>query len=299
MKRAQKNLNDLAAFLVVARERSFTRAAARLGVSQSALSHIVRGLETRTGVRLLTRTTRSVSPTEAGERLVQNLGPLVDGIETELASLGEFRDRPVGSVRITATEYAANTVLWPKLRAVLREYPEIKVEISTDYRLTDLAAERFDLGVRFGSEVAKGMIAVRIGPDIRMTIVGAPSYLDVHPAPKTPQDLTRHGCINLRLPTYGSLLSWELRKGRRELRVRVEGQVTFNGTYHVLAAALDGFGLAYVPEDLAKPHVQAGRLAWVLEDWFPTFPGHHLYYPSRRQSSKALGVLIEALRYRV
>lgn len=299
MKRTQENLNDLAAFLVVARERSFTRAAARLGVSQSALSHTIRGLETRTGVRLLTRTTRSVSPTEAGERLVQNVGPLVDGIETEITSLGELRDRPVGTVRITATDYAANTVLWPKLRVLLREYPEIKVEINTDYRLTDIVAERFDIGVRFGSEVAKGMIAVRIGPDIRMTIVGAPSYLEKHPAPKTAQDLTRHNCINLRLPTYGGLLGWELRKGRRELRVRVEGQVTFNGTYHLLAAALDGFGLAYIPEELAKPHVRAGRLAWVLEDWFPTFPGHHLYYPSRRQSSKALGVVIEALRYQV
>jgi DNA-binding transcriptional LysR family regulator len=250
------------------------------------------------GIRLLTRTTRSVSPTQAGERLVQNLGPLIDGIETELASLGELRDKPVGTVRITATDYAANTVLWPRLAPLLRGYPEINVEISTDYRLTDIAAERFDAGVRLGSEVAKGMIAVRIAADMRMTIVGAPAYLKAHAAPKNPQDLLQHRCINLRLPTYGGLLAWDLQKGRRQLHVRVDGQITFNGTYQILAAALDGFGLGYVPEDLAQPHVKAGRLAWVLEDWFPTFPGFHLYYASRRQSSRALGVVIDALRYR-
>jgi DNA-binding transcriptional LysR family regulator len=298
MKRAQQNLNDLAALLLVARERSFTRAAAQLGVSQSALSHTIRGLEARMGVRLLTRSTRSVSPTEAGERLVQNLGPLMDGIETELMSLHELRDRPVGNVRITATDYAANSLLWPKLAPILRNYPEIRIEINTDYRLTDIVAERYDIGVRLGSEVAKGMIAVRIAPDMRMAIVGAPSYLDSRRVPKIPQDLMEHNCINLRLPTYGGLLAWELRKGRKELQVRVEGQVTFNGTYQVLAAALDGFGLAYIPEDLARPHVEAGGLVWVLEDWFPTFPGHHVYYPSRRQSSKALRVVIDALRHR-
>jgi DNA-binding transcriptional LysR family regulator len=298
MKREQYNLNDLLAFLVVARERSFTRAAAQLGVSQSALSHTVRGLESRMGLRLLTRTTRSVSPTEAGERILQNLGPLVEGIENELASLGELRDKPAGTVRITSTDYAANTLLWPKLAPVLRMYPEIRIEVSTDYRLTDIVAERFDVGVRLGSEVAKGMIAVRIAPDMRMTIVGAPSYLKNRPAPKVPQDLVHHSCINLRLPTYGGLLAWELHKGRRQLQVRVEGQVTFNSTYQIFSAALDGFGLAYLPEDLAKPHVQAGKLRWVLEDWFPTFPGYHVYYPSRRQSSKALGVVIDALRHR-
>lgn len=298
MKRTQQNLNDIQAFLIVARERSFTRAAAQLGVSQSALSHTMRGLEARMGVRLLTRTTRSVSPTDAGERLIQNVGPHMDGIEAELVSLGELRDRPIGTVRITATDYSANAVLWPRLAPVLRDYPEIKLEICTDYRLTDIAAERFDIGVRLGSEVAKGMIAVRIGPDLRMTIVASPSYLESHPAPRSPQDLPQHRCINLRLPTYGGLLPWELKKGRKELQARVEGQVTFNGTYQILAAALDGFGLAYIPEDLAAPHVTAGRLAWVLEDWFPTFPGFHLYYPSRRQSSKALGVVIDALRYR-
>lgn len=201
-------------------------------------------------------------------------------------------------MRITPTDYAANTVLWPKLAPVLHAFPEIKVEISTDYRLTDIVADRFDIGVRLGSEVAKGMIAVRIAPDMRMTVVGAPSYLKNHPAPKTPQDLTRHDCINLRLPTYGGLLAWELQKGRRELRVRVEGQATFSGTYQILAAALDGLGLAYIPEDVAKPYVEARRLEWVLEDWWPTFPGFHVYYPSRRQTSRALGVVVDALRYR-
>jgi DNA-binding transcriptional LysR family regulator len=298
MKRTQQNLNDLQAFLVVARERSFTRAAGQLGVSQSALSHTVRGLESRMGVRLLTRTTRSVSPTDEGQRLIHGVGPLMDGIEAELVSMGDLRDKPAGTVRITATDYSANTVLWPKLAPVLRDFPEIKVEINTDYRLTDIAAERFDIGVRLGSEVARGMIAVRIAPDMRMTIVGAASYLKKNAAPRSPQDLPHHRCINLRLATYGGMLPWELQRGRKQLRVRVEGQVSFNGTYQLLAAALDGFGLAYVPEDLAAPHVKAGRLAWVLEDWFPTFPGFHLYYPSRRQSSKALGVVIDALRYR-
>lgn len=299
MERTHQNLKDLLAFLAVARERSFTRAAAQLGVSQSALSHTIRGLESRMGVRLLTRTTRSVSPTETGERLVQNLGPLVEGMETELASVGELRDKPAGTVRITATDYAANTVLWPRLTPVLREFPDIKVEINTDYRLTDIAAERFDIGVRLGSEVARGMIAVRLTPDMRMSIVGSPSYLRKRATPQTPHELTLHDCINLRLPTYGGLLPWELHKGRKQIQVRVEGQLTFNGTYQILAATLDGFGLGYIPEDLAKPHVEAGRLKWVLEDWFPTFPGYHVYYPSRRQSSKALAVVIDALRHRV
>ena len=298
MERTHQNLKDLLAFLAVARERSFTRAAAQLGVSQSALSHTIRGLESRMGVRLLTRTTRSVSPTETGERLVQNLGPLVEGMETELASVGELRDKPAGTVRITATDYAANTVLWPRLTPVLREFPDIKVEINTDYRLTDIAAERFDIGVRLGSEVARGMIAVRLTPDMRMSIVGSPSYLRKRATPQTPHELTLHDCINLRLPTYGGLLPWELHKGRKQIQVRVEGQLTFNGTYQILAATLDGFGLGYIPEDLAKPHVEAGRLKWVLEDWFPTFPGYHVYYPSRRQSSKALAVVIDALRHR-
>lgn len=298
MERAHQNLKDLLAFLAVARERSFTRAAAQLGVSQSALSHTIRGLESRMGVRLLTRTTRSVSPTETGERLVQNLGPLVEGMETELALLGELHDTPAGTVRITATDYAANTVLWPKLAPLLRQFPGIKVEINTDYRLTDIVAERYDLGVRLGSEVARGMIAVRIASDMRMSIVGSPSYLKTCAAPKAPQELTQHNCINLRLPTYGGLLPWEIHKGRKQIQLRVEGQLTFNGTYQILAATLDGFGLAYLPEDLAKPHVEAGRLTWVLEDWFPTFPGYHVYYPSRRQSSKALAVVMDALRHR-
>ena len=298
MERTHQNLKDLLAFLAVARERSFTRAAAQLGVSQSALSHTIRALESRMRVRLLTRTTRSVSPTETGERLVQILGPLVEGMETELALLGELHDTPAGTVRITATDYAANTVLWPKLAPLLRQFPGIKVEINTDYRLTDIVAERFDLGVRLGSEVARGMIAVRIASDMRMSITGSPSYLKKHATPKTPQELMHHDCINLRLPTYGGLLPWELHKGRKQIQVRVEGQLTFNGTYQILAATLDGFGLGYIPEDLAKPHVEGGRLKWVLEDWFPTFPGYHVYYPSRRQLSKALAVVMDALRHR-
>lgn len=298
MERTHQNLKDLVAFLAVARERSFTRAAAQLGVSQSALSHTIRALESRMRVRLLTRTTRSVSPTETGERLVQILGPLVEGMETELALLGELHDTPAGTVRITATDYAANTVLWPKLAPLLRQFPGIKVEINTDYRLTDIVAERFDLGVRLGSEVARGMIAVRIASDMRMSITGSPSYLKKHATPKTPQELMHHDCINLRLPTYGGLLPWELHKGRKQIQVRVEGQLTFNGTYQILAATLDGFGLGYIPEDLAKPHVEGGRLKWVLEDWFPTFPGYHVYYPSRRQLSKALAVVMDALRHR-
>lgn len=229
---------------------------------------------------------------------MRNVGPLVDGIESEIAALGDLRDKPAGMVRITATDYAANTLLWPKLAPVLARYPDIKVEVHTDYRLTDIAAERYDIGVRLGSEVAKGMIAVRMAPDMRMTIVGAPSYLRDRPVPRNPQDLLRHNCINLRLPTYGRLLAWELHRGRRELQVRVEGQLTFGGTYQILAAALDGFGLAYVPEDVAKAHVEAGRLRWVLQEWFPTFPGNHLYYASRRQPLKALEVVIDALRYR-
>ena len=298
MERTHQNLKDLVAFLAVARERSFTRAAAQLGVSQSALSHTIRALESRMRVRLLTRTTRSVSPTETGERLVQILGPLVEEMELELALLGELHDTPAGTVRITATDYAANTVLWPKLAPLLRQFPGIKVEINTDYRLTDIVAERFDLGVRLGSEVARGMIAVRIASDMRMSITGSPSYLKKHATPKTPQELMHHDCINLRLPTYGGLLPWELHKGRKQIQVRVEGQLTFNGTYQILAATLDGFGLGYIPEDLAKPHVEGGRLKWVLEDWFPTFPGYHVYYPSHRQLSKALAVVMDALRHR-
>ena len=293
------NLDDLLAFLAVGRERSFTKAAAKLGVSQSALSHTIRELEARLGVRLLTRTTRSVAPTEAGERLLHTLGPRLDEIDAELAALSELRDKPAGTIRITATEYAVDTILWPKLAKFLRLYPDIKVEIFIDYGLTDIVAQRFDAGVRAGEQVAKDMIAVRIGPDMRMAVVGAPSYFKNRPEPKKPQDLIGHNCINLRLPTHGGLYAWEFEKGARELKVRVEGQLVFNGTFQMLNAALAGFGLAYVPEDLAQPHLAKGRLKRVLEDWCPPYAGYHLYYPSRRQSSAAFSLLVDALRYRV
>ena len=294
----RETFNDLLAFLAVANERSFTRAAAKLGVSQSALSHTIRGLEERLGLRLLTRTTRSVSPTEAGERLLHTLGPRFEEIDAELEALRELREKPTGTIRITATDYAADTIVWPKLGKLLREYPDIRVEIIIDYGLTDIVAQRFDAGVRSGEQVAKDMIAVRIGPDMRMAVVGAPSYFARQSPPKRPQDLIGHNCINLRLPTHGGLYAWEFEKGGRELKVRVEGQLVFNGTFQMLNAALAGFGLAYVPEDLAQPHLAKGRLNRVLEDWCPPFSGYHLYYPSRRQSSPAFALLVDALRYR-
>jgi DNA-binding transcriptional LysR family regulator len=294
----RQDINDLLAFLAVARERSFTRAAAKLGVSQSALSHTITGLETRLGLRLLTRTTRSVSPTEAGDRLLVSVGHRFEEIEAELEALGELREKPAGTIRITATDYAAETILLPKLAKLLREYPDIKIEITVDYGLTDIVAQRYDAGVRLGEQVAKDMIAVRIGPDMRMAVVGAPSYFAKRSAPKKPQDLTDHNCINLRLPTYGGLYAWEFEKGVHELKVRVEGQLVFNGTAQMLNAALGGFGLAYVPEDLAQPHVAKGRLKRVLEDWCPPFSGCHLYYPSRRQPSAAFALLVDALRHR-
>jgi DNA-binding transcriptional LysR family regulator len=292
------NLNDLLVFLAVARERSFTKAAAKLGVSQSALSHTIRELEARLGVRLLTRTTRSVSPTEAGERLLLTVGPRFEEIEAELEALGELREKPAGTIRLTAVDYAVDTVLWPKLEKLLRDYPDIKVEIIVDYGLTDIAAQGYDAGVRHGEQVAKDMIAVPIGPDMRMAVVGAPSYFAERSRPKTPQDLIGHNCINLRLPTHGGLYAWEFEKDGRELKVRVEGQLVFNATVQMLNAALAGFGLAYVPEDLAQSHLAKGRLKRVLEDWCPRFSGYHLYYPSRRQSSAAFALLVDALRHR-
>jgi DNA-binding transcriptional LysR family regulator len=294
----RENFNDILAFLAVAQERSFTRAAAKLGISQSALSHTITGLEARLGLRLLTRTTRSVSPTEAGERLLLTVGHRFEEIETELQALSELREKPAGTIRITATDYAADTILWPKLAKFLREYPDIKIEIIIDYGLTDIVAQRYDAGVRSGEQVAKDMIAVRIGPDMRMAVVGAPSYFAHRSQPKKPHDLNDHSCINLRLPTHGGLYAWEFEKDGRELKVRVEGQLVFNGTFQMLNAALAGFGLAYVPEDLAQPHVAKGRLKQVLEAWCPLFSGYHLYYPSRRQSSTAFALLVDALRYR-
>jgi DNA-binding transcriptional LysR family regulator len=292
------HLDDLRAFVAVGRECSFTKAAAKLGVSQSALSHTIRELEARLGVRLLTRTTRSVAPTDAGERLLQTAGPRIEEIEGELAALSELREKPAGTIRITATEYAVDTILWPKLTKFLRHYPDIKAEIIIDNGLTDIVAQRFDAGVRAGEQVAKDMIAVRIGPDIRMAVVGAPSYFRRRSEPKKPQDLIGHNCINLRLSTHGGLYAWEFEKGARELKVRVEGQLVFNGTTQMLNAALAGYGLAYVPEDLAQPYLAKGRLKRVLEDWCPPYSGYHLYYPIRRQCSAAFALLVDALRHR-
>ena len=292
------DLNDIVAFLAVARERSFTRAAAQLGVSQSALSQTVRGLEARLGIRLLTRTTRSVAPTEAGERLLRAAGPRLEEVEAELSALSELRDRPSGTIRITAHDHAVRSVLWPGLAKLLPDYPDIRVEIVIDYGLTDIVAERFDAGIRSGEMVAQDMIAVRIGPDMRSAVVGAPSYFAKRAKPRTPQDLTAHSCINLRLPTHGGLYAWEFEKSGRELRLRVDGQFVFNGTAPMLDAALAGFGLAYVPEDSVTAELADGRLVRVLADWCPPYPGYHLYYPSRRQPTPAFALLVDALRYR-
>lgn len=292
------NLNDLTAFLAVARARSFTRAAAKLGISQSALSHTLRGLEARLGVRLLTRTTRSVAPTEAGERLLGTIGPRLQEIEAELASLREAGGKPAGNIRITAGEHAASAVLWPALAKLLPKYPAINVELVIDYGLTDIVAERYDAGVRLGEQIAKDMVAVRIGPDMRMAVVGAPSYFAKHPRPKQPHDLTGHACINLRLPTYGGVYAWEFEKNGRETKVRVEGQLVFNNIALRLEAALAGLGLAYLPDDTVGEHLAAGRLVRVLADWCPKFSGYQLYYPSRRQTTPAFAVLVDALRYR-
>ncbi|ABD90417.1 LysR family transcriptional regulator [Rhodopseudomonas palustris] len=291
------NLGDLSAFVAVAEERSFTRAAAKLGVSQSALSHTIRELEARLGIRLLTRTTRSVAPTEAGERLLRTVAPRLAEIDAELAGLSDLREKPAGSIRITAGEHAAETVLWPALARLLKDYPEIKVEICSDNTFTDIVAERFDAGVRFGEQVSKDMIALRIAPDMRMAAIAAPSYFAQRPRPKRPQDLTDHACINIRLPTYNSLYAWEFEKAGRELKVRVEGQLIFNTLPLALQAALDGFGIAFMPEDLATSHLAAGRLVRVLGDWCPPFPGYHLYYPNRKPTP-AFALLVEALRYR-
>ena len=289
--------NDLLAFIAVAREQSFTRAAAQLGVSQSALSHLIRTLEAKMGVRLLTRTTRSVSPTEAGERLMRSIAPRFQEIEAELMAVGELRDKPAGTIRITATENAADTVLWPKLAKVLPQYPQIKVEVTAESRFIDIVTERYDIGVRLGDDLARDMTAVRISPDMRIAIVGSPSYLAKHPAPLKPQDLADHDCINLRLMSHGELYAWELKKGRHQVNVRVEGQLVFNRTRQILHAALAGFGLGYVPEDMARPYIVKGQLQSVLQEWCPAFPGYHLYYPSRRQLSRAMAVVVDALRY--
>jgi DNA-binding transcriptional LysR family regulator len=292
------NLNDLQAFRTVATERSFTRAAAQLGVSPSALSQTLRGLEARLGLRLLARTTRSVAPTEAGERLLRTLGPAFDEIEAALGSLAALRDRPSGTIRLTAAEHAADAVLWPALERLLPAYPDITVEVQVDNTLVDLVSGRFDAGIRMGELLDQDMVAVRIGPDLRMAVVGAPAYFARRPPPRTPQDLTAHACINLRLPTRGGIYAWEFEKDGREVRVRVEGPLVFNVAPPMLRAALAGLGLAYVFEDQVQAYLVDGRLVRALADWCPSFPGYHLYYPSRRQPTPAFALLVEALRFR-
>lgn len=291
-----ENFNDLLAFVMVAREGSFTRAARQLGVSQSALSHTIRGLETRLGIRLLTRTTRSVSPTEAGERLLNTAAPRFDEITQELASLNELRDKPAGTIRITAAEHAANNVLWPKLSPIMHDYPDVKIDINVDYGLTNIVSQRFDAGVRLGDQLEKDMIAVRISADLRMALVATPDYFAQRGKPRTPHDLQQHSCINLRLPTHGNLMVWEFEKNGVPLNVRVDGQWAFNSTTPRLRAALAGYGIAYVPEDMVKEHLKDGTLVRVLREWCPAFPGYHLYYPSRRQSSPAFQLVVNALR---
>lgn len=294
----RQNLNDLLAFRAVARELSFTRAAAQLGVSPSALSHTLRALEERLGVRLLTRTTRSVALTQAGERLLGSIGPHFEGIEQALGALSELRDKPAGLIRITSGIDAAQTILWPALARLLPNYPEVQVEISVDAGFVDIVAERFDAGVRLGETVAQDMVAVRIGPDMRMAAVASPSYLTGRKPPRTPHDLALHNCINLRFPTLGGLYAWEFEKDGRALNVRVEGQLIVNEVALARQAAIDGLGIAYLPEDYVRSDIDEGRLTRVLGDWSPPFPGYHLYYPSRRQHSAAFALLVEALRTR-
>lgn len=284
--------------MAVARERSFMRAAARLGMSTSSLSHLIRKLELRLEVRLLARTTRSVSATEAGQRLLSTIGPRLEEVQAELSALRDVRNKPSGAVRITSTDYATDTVLWPRLKPLLRANPGVKVEFITEYELTDIVAQRYDAGVRAGEQVAKDMIAVRIGPDIRMAVVGAPSYLRRRPEPRTPHDLLDHSCVNPRLPTQGRPYAWKFEKDHHEMRVRVEGQLSFNGTPQMLNAALAGFGLAYLPQDLVQRYLGKRQLKRVLEDWCPPYPGYHLYYPSRRRPSAAFALIVNALRYR-
>lgn len=293
-----EDFSEITALLAVARDRSFSRAAAKLGVTPSALSHKVSKLEGRLGLRLLSRTTRSVSPTEAGERLIQSVGHRFDEIRAEIEALSEFRERAAGTVRITCNDYVIDTIFRPRLPAFLAEYPDIHVEFGIDYGFTNIVEQRFDAGVRLGEAISKDMVAVRIGPDWRFAIVGAPSYFRKRSAPETPQDLTNHNCITLRLTTAGSLYAWELQKGKREVNVRVDGQLTFNSIVPVLNAAVDGLGLAHVPEELARPYFEDGRLVEVLADWNPYWQGYHLYYPSRRHSSLAFTKFVETFRYR-
>jgi DNA-binding transcriptional LysR family regulator len=294
----REEMADLTAFLVVAEERSFTRAAAKLGMTQSALSQLMRRLEKRLGLRLLTRTTRSVAPTEAGERLLQTLAPALANLDASLAALTELRDKPAGTIRITSVEHAAKTIIWPALKKLLPDYPDINVEISLDYGLIDIVAERYDAGVRLGEQVAQDMIAIRIAPDMPMAIVGTPEYLAKHSPPVVPQDLMQHRCINLRVPTSGGLTTWGFEKEGRTLKVRTDGPLIFNTLDLILDAAVAGFGLAYLPMDQVQQYLDSGRLVRVLDDWSTELSGYHLYYPSRRQPTSAFALFVEMLRYR-
>lgn len=291
-------MNDLLAFLAVAREQSFTRAAARLGVSPSALSHTMRNLEQRLGVRLLARTTRNVAPTEAGERLMASIGPLFEQINTELEKIGELRDKPAGTIKITCSDDAAEQLLRPVLPAFFREYPEVNVEIVIDYGFTNIVEQRFDAGIRLGESVSRDMIAVRLGPDWRLAVVAAPAYFEEHPVPQHPQELTAHQCINIRHSVGGSVYAWEFEKADRSLTVKVSGQLTANSNIHILNATLDGVGLAYIPDFMARPYLESGQLKEVLADWCPYFPGFHLYYPNRRNTSPAFTAFVNAVRYK-
>ncbi|MFH0022934.1 LysR family transcriptional regulator [Pseudomonas fluorescens] len=295
---ARDNFNDLIAFVHVVREGSFTRAAALLGVSPSALSHSVTALEARVGVQLLTRSTRSLATTEAGERLFVNVAPRFEEIDSSLAAVSDLSDKPVGTIRITSAEYAANSILWPKLTPVLHQYPEINVEITVDYALSDIVSQRYDAGVRLGNHVAKDMIAVRISPDLRIAVVGTPTYFSSRTKPVIPHDLAQHKCINLRLPTHGGLLPWDFEKDGKEVKLSFSGQWIFNSSSAIVRAALDDYGLAFVPEEMVMEHIAAGRLIRVLDDWCEPYSGYYLYYPSRHQSSRAHAVIVDALRHR-
>ncbi|CAN7385945.1 LysR family transcriptional regulator [Rhizobium leguminosarum] len=292
----REDLNDMLWFLAVAEERSFTKAAAKLGTSQSTISHTIKKLEARMGLRLLTRTTRSVAPTEAGERLIRSLSPRIEELETEIDQLMEIRDKPSGSVRITLSDHALESVVWPKLRPVLKQYPDIKVELNSDNGFRNIVEEKFDAGVRLGESLDKDMIAVRIGPDWRLVAVGSHEYFATRAVPISPQDLVDHDCINHRQARAGGLYVWEFEKDGREVRVRVGGQLTFNTTYAMIDAAASGYGIAYVPESIVVDEIASGRLVQILDDWSPMFPGYYLYYPSRRQNSPAFKVVVDALK---
>ncbi|AWH49627.1 LysR family transcriptional regulator [Stenotrophomonas sp. SAU14A_NAIMI4_5] len=293
---ARRNLNDLLAFVTVAREGSFTRAGAVLGVSQSALSQAIKALEERLQIRLLTRTTRSVSATPAGERLLEAIGNRFDEIEAELDALTELREKPAGTVRLTCGDHVLRTVLLPRLLPLMQRYPDVNIEFDVNYGLRDIVADRFDAGVRLGESIDRDMVALPIGPPLRMAAVATPDYFNRHPAPKVPADLTAHNCINMRFPTTGGLYVWEFERRGRQVNVRVDGQATFNSSPHIVLAALQGLGIAFLPEEEFAPHLQEGRLVRTLQDWCPPFSGYHLYYPSRKQHSPAFALVIEALR---